>query len=122
MNGTQYVSSTLLNQASTVWQVVGAADFHGNGHTDLLWQHPLTGDLMIWEMNGSNYVSSTTIPTSTLWKVAAVGDFNGDGKPDIVWQYPGTNAVLLWLMNNTQYVSSTILNPGGTLWRVKGPR
>jgi len=28
----------------------------------------------------------------------------------------------LWEMNGTSYVSSTMLNSGGTLWKVKGPR
>ena len=35
---------------------------------------------------------------------------------------PATGAVLLWEMNGTTYVSSTIMNAGGTLWKVKGPR
>jgi hypothetical protein len=81
----------MLNAGGTQWQVVGTADFTGDGKPDLLGQHPSTGAVLLWEMDGPTYVGGTMVNAGgTLWRVAATGDFSGDGKPDIIWQDPGT--------------------------------
>jgi predicted outer membrane repeat protein len=121
MNGSTYVSSTMLNAGGTLWQIVGVGDFTGDGKADLVWQHPATGAVLLWEMNGTAYVSSRMLNEGgTLWKVVAVADMNGDGKPDVIWQHPDTGAVLLWIMNGAAYSSGIVLNAGGTLWKVVG--
>jgi hypothetical protein len=119
MNGSNYVSSTLISPGGTLWQVAGSGDFTGDGKPDIVWQDPSTGAVLLWEMNGATYVSSTMLNAGgTFWRVVAVSDLNGDGKPDLLWQHPTTGAVLLWAMNGTTYEGSTILNAGGTTWRV----
>jgi len=121
MNGSSYVSSTILNPGGTGWRIVGTADFTGDGKADLLWQQPSNGAVLLWEMNGATYVGSTILNAGgTNWKVVGAGDLTGDGKADIVWQDPSTGAVLLWQMNGSTYLSSTILNTGSTLWQVVG--
>jgi glucose/arabinose dehydrogenase len=94
-------------------------DFNGDQKPDVLWQHPGTGAVLVWTMDGPNFVDGTIITAGgTLWQVVATGDFTGDGKSDIVWQHPFTGEVLLWEMDGTTYVGSGVLNPGGTLWKV----
>jgi len=119
---TNSVSSAVTNPATLTVIPHGPpdrADFTGDGKADIVWQHPDTGAVLLWEMNGSTYVGSTMLNAGgTLWQIVGVGDFTGDGKADLLWQHPATGAVLLWEMNGTAYVSSTMLNAGGTLWKV----
>jgi hypothetical protein len=95
------------------------ADFTGDGKPDIVWQHPDTGAVLLWEMNGPVYVSSILLNAGgTSWKIVGVGDFTGDGKPDLLWQHPATGAVLLWQMNGTAFVGGSFVTSGGTLWKV----
>jgi hypothetical protein len=36
------------------WDVIGAADFNGNGTADILWQHD-NGQAAVWLMNGTTF-------------------------------------------------------------------
>ena len=56
------------------WRVVGASDFNGDGHSDILWQNA-NGQAAIWEMNGLNQIAGGSAlvgpnPGSS-WKVVA---------------------------------------------------
>ena len=69
------------------WHVVAAADFNGDGKSDILWQGD-NGTAAIWLMDGTNATLSgrgRSNPGPT-WHVKGTGDFNGDGKSDILWQ------------------------------------
>jgi hypothetical protein len=121
MNGSTYVSGTILNAGGTEWQIVGAGDFSLDGKPDLLWQHPSTGAVLLWQMDGTTYNGGAILNSGgTLWKVVGVGDFNGDGKLDLLWQHPSTGAVLVWFMNGPTYPGGVVINSGGTLWKVVG--
>ena len=52
MNGTQVSQSAGLGTVPTVWSIVGAGDFDGDGKFDLLWRDT-SGDMAIWFMNGA---------------------------------------------------------------------
>jgi hypothetical protein len=94
-------------------------DFTGDGRPDLIWQHPTTGAVLLWEMNGSGLVSGTMLNAGgTLWQVVGVGDFTGDGHADLLWQHPQTGALLLWEMDGATYVGYDLLTSGGTMWKV----
>lgn len=55
MNGATFVDSELLNpfDPTSGWQVAAAADFNGDGQSDLVFQHDI-GSVQIWYMKGSN--------------------------------------------------------------------
>jgi hypothetical protein len=38
--------------ADSRWQVARVADLDEDGQTDILWRNRLTGDLLVWYMNG----------------------------------------------------------------------
>lgn len=116
MNNTSFVASTsILSVADPNWQLAGTGDFTSDGKPDLLWRYqgPGTnqGRNVIWQMNGTSFVTSLALPTvSNLdWQVGGVGDYSGDGKPDILWRNYRTGANSVWRMNGTTFTSSVSL-------------
>ncbi|MEO8483553.1 MAG: Ig-like domain-containing protein [Acidobacteriota bacterium] len=106
-----------------VWQIVGLDDFNGDGRTDLLWQHSVTGQLYIWLMDRLTLIG-VLAPQSAApdWRVAGTGDFNGDGKPDILWKHRMTGGLYVWLMNGATMIGGSYLNPQSVdpVWRLVG--
>ena len=86
---------------SASWRVAGIGDFNGDGHSDILWLNPTTGQVTDWlgTANGGFADNSThaSITVSTDWQVAAIGDYNGDGIDDILWRSTTTGNVTDWL-------------------------
>ncbi len=84
-------------------------DFNGDGKDDLLWENSSTGQLLVWDMNGTTAKTYnppfSSIGSGSAWHVAAVGDVNGDGHPDLLWQNSSTHQLLFWLMNGTNVTS-----------------
>jgi hypothetical protein len=101
------------------WHVVATGDFDNDNKLDLLFQDA-GGNLGIWLLNGTSYVSGT--PTSPSnpganWIAVGTGDFNNDAYEDILFQKTGSpydGQLQVWFMNGTNWVSSGYLNPDGT--------
>ena len=94
-------------------------DLNADGKSDILWQHPSTGDLWVWFMNGTAYAGAASISPPTAWRVPGAADFNGDGKPDILWQHPSTGELWVWYMNGASWAGQSQISPA-TEWRVVG--
>jgi hypothetical protein len=76
MDGATRTSSVSLSVvADTSWQMVGTADFNGDGKTDILWRHQVAGVNAVWLMNG--VARTTTALLSTV--------------PDANWRIVGPN-------------------------------
>jgi feruloyl esterase len=127
MNGTTLLNGNTagLGNVPTIWSIAGTDDFNGDGYADILWRNTSTGDLAIWEMNGTAIVNANTtglgnVPTD--WSVAGVGDFNGDGKADILWRNNTNGNVAIWLMNGTTITNASTATFGNmpTIWSVAG--
>jgi hypothetical protein len=128
MNGNQVVGTTTIGMPGTDWSVVGTGDFEGNGNTDILLQRtqngvPNTGDLWLWQMNGTQLANSVEIgDPGPGWQVANLGDYNGDGKTDILFQGDSTQGnlgpVMVWEMNGNQIASSSTIGSPGGAWVV----
>ena len=102
--GTTYSGSAALSEPNS-WRIVGAADFDGNGHADLVWQDPATGMSQVWFMGGAQgatVIGAAVLSKSNAWRIARVMDFNGDGHPDLIWQDPVTGQSQAWLLGGTQ--------------------
>lgn len=134
MNGTSLSSSVRVkNQAtgqtvyvSLNWKIVGVGDFNKDGQPQILWRNTSTGQVAIWNMNGTNLSSSTSLTTISdmNWDIGAVVDFNNDGHSDIIWRNysTGDTAILQMYKNRAiQFLAGFPLVSEAS-WRVSGPR
>ena len=117
-------ASYVATVSPSTWSISGQRDFNGDGYADLLW-HDTSGDVAIWEMNGTTILNPTATYVATVspstWTIVETGDFNGDGMSDILW-YDTSGDTAIWEMNGT-----TILNPTTsyvatvpTAWSIQG--
>jgi hypothetical protein len=114
MSGTTMVqgSPTVPATAGDLsWVVSGTGDFDRDGQVDLLFRHRLSGEVVVWFMDGVTLRSGTfTTPPAVSdlrWKLVGAGDLSGDGKVDILWRHPASGQNVAWLMDGV------ILMPGG---------
>ena len=113
--------SNMLRQSFTVTGSVAHPDFNADGKADIIWQNTTTGQRTVWLMNGTTYLSGTSLATVPVeWSIAGSGDFNADGKSDIIWQNTSTGERTIWLMNGTTYLSGTSLATIPVEWSIAG--
>jgi hypothetical protein len=77
-------------QPGSGWTFLRAADMTGDGRTDLLWRNVSSGQIVFWEMNGWEIVTtdsvSVTYNGSSWYPQPDVGDFNRDGRDETLWR------------------------------------
>src|SRR6266516_1584744 len=96
VDGTKTTFATGLNGPQGIFPP--KADFNGDGKSDILWQNSVTGERLIWLMNGTSLSTSVSLGiVGTSWNIVGSGDFNGDSQPDILWQNSVTGERLIWL-------------------------
>ena len=113
--------------ADTSWQIRGLADFTGDGKTDVLWHHQVSGDLYVWSLDGTvttggGYLTPKSFADAN-WKIRGVGDFDGDSKPDILWHNQASGELYLWYMNGLVVKGGSYLTPksfADTRWQIRG--
>jgi hypothetical protein len=116
MNGTTPIAEAGIGNPGANWNVVGAADYNGDGRDDILLQNSTAGNLMIDLMNGTSITSSVSINVGDpSWHAVSTGVFNG--LADIAWQNDN-GTVGLWLMNGTTPVAETALPNPGAGWQL----
>jgi YVTN family beta-propeller protein len=104
LNGVVFSGAADLTTANS-WQIVGIADFNGDGSPDVVWQDPVSGAVQVWFLGGPGGVAllgAADITTNNPWKVVSVADFNQDGHPDLLWQDPETGWAQIWYMGGAQ--------------------
>jgi Calx-beta domain-containing protein/VCBS repeat protein len=120
MDGTMPVSFLPLDPPQVTdssWRVVGTGDFDGGGTTDILWWNRLSGQVVVWSMDGLRRTSSGLVDTiaDTTWRPVVVADLNGDGRADIVWRReastPDTGQLAVWFMNGATRTGAQFLAP-----------
>jgi Beta-propeller repeat/FG-GAP-like repeat/Viral BACON domain/Putative binding domain, N-terminal/FG-GAP repeat len=120
--GNVYQSFGWLNSGDLPgWTLVGAADFNGDGHPDLMWQNNSTGQVAVWYMGGAGgnvFQSFGWLNSGNMsgWTVVGAVDLNADGHPDLIWQNNSTGQVAVWYMGGAQgnvYQSWAWIDPVG---------
>ena len=102
--GTTRMGAAVLSGVNS-WRIAAVADFNGDGHPDLVWQDPVTGQSQVWYMGGAQgttLIGSAVLHKPNSWRIVGAADFNGDGLPDLVWQDPVTGQSQVWFMGGTQ--------------------
>jgi hypothetical protein len=121
-NGTTRGADIAVTTLAPPWQVVGAADFNKDAHTDIVWRNTSTGAVIIWLMNRT--VMQSSVPLTTVsdlnWSIAGTGDFNSDGFADVIWRNNATGQNEIWLMNGTSLASKHALPAVPSSWRIIG--
>jgi hypothetical protein len=71
-----------------------------DGHTDYVWRHRITGQLVVWIVQNGVLTSHRTLPTvpDPSWQIRGSGDFNGDGFTDLVWEHVPSKQIYAWIL------------------------
>lgn len=98
-------------------------DFNGDGHQDLLWRNEVTGQNVIWLMNGMSLSTFLLLPqvAEQNWHIQGAADFTGDGRTDILWRNYATGQNLVWMMNQTTLVTwLPLMSVTDRNWQIQG--
>jgi hypothetical protein len=58
---------------SNPWRIAAVADFNFDGHSDVIWQDPITGASSFWLLGGTGgteILRSVTLTTHNIWRIA----------------------------------------------------
>ncbi|MGW6392535.1 FG-GAP-like repeat-containing protein [Streptomyces sp. NPDC055103] len=107
--GTELLGRTLADRTARASLPMGettAADFNGDGNSDLLARHDPTGTLKVWLGRGDGTFAAATDLTGGWqnYSQTVAADFTGDGKADLMARYEGPanenvpqNTLRLWV-------------------------
>jgi hypothetical protein len=128
MNGVNLVGGTYTSPSSLPdvrWKVVATDDFNQDGRPDILWQHDVSGQGVLWYMNGTTMTGGTFLSPPSMpdpgWTIAGSGDVNYDGKTDVLWRHATTGDIRIWYMNGAALASQVAPTPPGLAdmgWRI----
>jgi ELWxxDGT repeat protein len=96
-----------------------AADFTGDGTSDVLWINPANDTVGDWLMANGTPTWHVVGQGSSTVNIEGFGDFTGSGTSDILWENPTNGLVGDWVMNNNQPTWS-VIGQGSTTMNIAG--
>ena len=99
------------------------SDMDADGRADVVWRNKVSGQNIIWLMNGLDIKLAAFAITvaDTNWEVKGIGDFSNDRRADVLWRHKATGQNIIWLMDGTTVMSAVF---GPTIanldWEVRG--
>jgi hypothetical protein len=98
----------VANGCATGWEVLELADVNGDGHVDLMWWNPSSGQVSSWLLNGAGTVKGVQTLNQRCgasngcyppWVPIDAGDVNRDGHVDLLWGNPFSGGLSSWLLD-----------------------
>ncbi|MFN7171780.1 MAG: WD40 repeat domain-containing protein [Fimbriimonadaceae bacterium] len=121
-DGTPLPAGTGGQPPAFSWQIRGAADFDGNGVTDLLWFNTADGMVAIWLRDENGDVIGTPIVGSAAagFELRGSGSVTGGPTQDLMFQN-ASGDVYIWTLDGSFAVSGSIfVGDSGADWRLVG--
>jgi hypothetical protein len=123
MNGSHVASVLSLADAPASSDLVGTGDYDGNGTSDLLWEDPRSGQLVLWLLDRGVVVKTgvldgSSLPVSEEWHVGGSADFDGDGADDVMLFSRIRGEVETWAIGGTAIARQSRLGGHTGAWSV----
>nr|HMT20896.1 FG-GAP-like repeat-containing protein [Promineifilum sp.] len=120
MNGTALSSGPGLGTVATDWRLIGAADFNGDGKSDLLWRNRTSGQVAVWFSSGVTVTGTVGLGTvGADWQIVGAADFDGDHVADILWRHD-TGTLALWHGTGGTGQGRAVIGSVDMSWRIAG--
>ena len=107
MNGETYDEKTypLPNAPTSTSKLQSVGDLDADGHPDLIWRDPESGQNQVWLMRYTNVVQVKPLEqrADKRWTIGAVADFDGDDHDDVAWHNAATGANEIWFHRDTNH-------------------
>lgn len=99
---------------------------------DLFWHQLVTGDLVLWYMDGVSQASGVSLTNPSglpikvdpaAWRAVGMGDLNADRKPDLLWRHQVSGDLFVWFLDGTAFARGSYLTPSqsvDTNWQIRG--
>ncbi len=109
--GTYYIRIASVNGMGSDYRL--EVSQQSNPKVDILWRNTVSGQDVVWQMDGTTIATALGItPVTDLnWQMVATGDFNRDGQSDLVWRHSITGQNVIWLMNGTTIATGVSITP-----------
>ena len=115
---------TVLDQN---WKIQGLGDLNYDNKPDVVWRNIVTGENLIWLMEGVDIVGVQNLPgVGAGWTIVGVDDANDDNANDIYWRNEISGDNVVWLFDGDPTDSSVVVGsvnlPGvdDTAWKIAG--
>ena len=97
------------------WKIEAAADFNNDGKADLLLRNGVSGQNVLWEMDGGDIIAESLfgrdIP-DTNWHIEGARDFDNNGTIDVLLRQRAAGQALLWSMADKNNIATETLLTG----------